>query len=419
MFDRDSWQEIAETLGRNRLRTGLTAFGVSWGIFLLVVLLGSGQGMSNGAKAGFGNMATNSFFLWSQRTSKPYKGTLQGRPVEMNLADAEAIRRLDGISIVAPRIQLGGFGSGGSVTRGGESRAFSVMGDFPEVFQIQPVRMLEGRQLNPLDVAEKRKVAMIGNRVAEVLFEKWEKPLGQTIRINGIEFHVVGTFESAQSGDRSEQDAETIYIPFTTFQQAYNGGGRVGWFSINAAPGYDASQVLEKTLALLRERHRVAPDDLRAFGSFDLAERFNQMNGLLGGINVLIWIVGIGTLAAGAIGVSNIMTIVVKERTAEIGLRRAIGARPFQIISQVSLEAILLTVLAGGAGLIVGVVLVEAIGFALESGGSPPQMFRQPGLTFSQAVFSLLVLVVAGLLAGIIPARRAVAVPPVEALRAE
>ena len=224
MFDRDSWQEIAETLGRNRLRTGLTAFGVSWGIFLLVVLLGSGQGMSNGAKSGFGNMATNSFFLWSQRTSKPYKGTLQGRPVEMNLADAEAIRRLDGISIVAPRIQLGGFGSGGSVTRGGESRAFSVMGDFPEVFRIQPVRMLEGRQLNPLDVAEKRKVAMIGNRVAEVLFEKWEKPLGQTIRINGIEFHVVGTFESAQSGDRSEQDSRTLGLRRRTNHNILNKG---------------------------------------------------------------------------------------------------------------------------------------------------------------------------------------------------
>ncbi len=419
MFDRDSWQEILEALGRNRLRTGLTAFGVSWGIFLLVILLGSGQGMANGAKSGFGNMATNSFFLWSQRTSKPYKGHLQGRPIEMDIGDAEALERLEGVRIVAPRTQLGGFQNGVSVTRNGEARAFSVMGDFPEVFEIQPVRVIEGRFLNALDIAEKRKVAMIGDRVGEVLFEKNEKPVGKSLRINGIDFQVIGLFESAQTGDRSEADSETIYIPFTTYQQAFNGRGRVGWFSIIAKDGYSASKLLEDSLALLRERHAVAPDDLRAFGSFDLAAQFNKMNGLLSGIGVLMWVVGIGTLAAGAIGVSNIMTIVVKERTAEFGLRRAIGARPLQIISQVSLEAILLTLLAGGAGLMVGVALTEGVGFLLESGGSPPAMFRQPGLTFAQAFTSLCILIFAGLVAGIIPARRAVAIPPVEALRAE
>ena len=419
MFDRDSWQEIAETLGRNRLRTGLTAFGVSWGIFLLVVLLGSGQGMANGAKSGFGGLATNSFFLWSQRTSKPYKGMLQGRAIEMNLGDAEALRRLEGVNIVALRTQLGGFGDAVAVTRGKESRAFSVMGDFPEVFEIQPVRMIEGRFLNALDIAEKRKVAVIGNRVRDVLFEKGEKPLGESVRINGIDFQVVGTFESKQSGDRADGDAETLYIPFTTYQQAFNGAGRVGWFSINARPGYSATRLLENSLALLKERHKVAPDDTRAFGSFDLAEQFGKMNGLLSGINILMWVVGIGTLAAGAIGVSNIMTIVVKERTAEIGLRRAIGARPAQIIRQVSLESILLTVASGGLGLMVGVVLIEGIGALLERGASPPAMFRHPGLSFGQASFSLLILVLAGLFAGIIPARRAVAVPPVEALRSE
>ena len=419
MFDRDSWQEIAETLGRNRLRTFLTAFGVSWGIFLLVVLLGSGQGMANGAKSGFGDMATNSFFLWSQRTSKAYKGLLQGRPIEMNLSDAAAIRRLPGVKVVAPRIQLGGFRGGASVTRNGQSRAFSVMGDFPEVFQVQPVKVTSGRLLNALDLADKRKVAAIGRRVVDVLFEKGEQPLGKYVRINGIDFQVIGTFDSLQPGGRGDEEAEFLYVPFTTYQQAFNGGGQVGWFSVTADPAHSASDLLATTLALLRERHSVAPDDLRAFGSFDLAEQFGKMNGLLIGINVLMWVVGIGTLTAGAIGVSNIMTIVVKERTAEIGLRRAVGARPHQIISQVSLEAILLTVLAGGGGLMVGVALLEGISYVLESGGSPPQMFRNPGLTFAQAVSSLAILVFAGMVAGIIPARRAVAVPPVEALRSE
>lgn len=419
MFDRDSWQEIAETLGRNRLRTGLTAFGVSWGIFLLVILLGSGQGMANGAKSGFGNMATNSFFLWSQRTSKAYKGMSQGRPIEMTMADADAIRRLPGVKVVAPRIQLGGFRGGASVTRNGQNRAFSVMGDYPEAFQIQPVDLLEGRYLNALDINDRRKVVMIGKRVVDVFFDKGEKAVGKMIRINGIDFQVIGTFASLQPGDRGNDDAETLYIPFTTYQQAFNGAGQVGWFSVTGADDYSASVLLEATLALLRERHKVAPDDLRAFGSFDLAKQFGKMNGLLVGINVLMWVVGIGTLTAGAIGVSNIMTIVVKERTAEIGLRRAVGARPRQIISQVSLEAILLTVLAGGGGLMVGVALLEGLSFLLERGGQAPAMFRNPGLTFAQAVSSLAILVFAGLLAGIIPARRAVAVPPVEALRSE
>jgi putative ABC transport system permease protein len=193
----------------------------------------------------------------------------------------------------------------------------------------------------------------------------------------------------------------------------------VGWFSVIAAADQNASELLQRTLTVLRERHKVAPDDLRAFGSFDLAAQFTKMNGLMVGIDFLMWVVGIGTLAAGAIGVSNIMTIVVKERTAEIGLRRAIGARPRHIISQVSLEAILLTVLAGGLGLMLGVLVMEGVSFALEAGGTPPQAFRQPGVTFAQASTSLAVLIFAGLLAGIIPARRAVAVPPVEALRAE
>jgi putative ABC transport system permease protein len=419
MFDRDAWQEIAETLGRNRVRTFLTAFGVSWGIFLLVVLLGSGQGMANGAKSRFGDMATNSFFLWSQRTSKPYKGHLQGRPIQMNLSDAEAIRRLPGVRVVAPRIQLGGFRSGANVTRNGESRAFSVMGDFPEVFLVSPVKVTGGRLINALDIADKRKVTVIGKRVVEVFFDKGEEPLGKFVRIGGIDFQVVGTFESLQPGGRGNEEAESLYVPFTTYQQAFNGAGQVGWFSVTADDSHSASVLLQTTLATLRERHSVAPDDLRAFGSFDLAQQFGKMNGLLIGINILMWVVGIGTLTAGAIGVSNIMTIVVKERTAEIGLRRAVGARPRHIISQVSLEAILLTVLAGGGGLMVGVALLEGISYLLESGGSPPQMFRNPGLTFAQAVSSLGILVLAGLLAGIIPARRAVAVPPVEALRSE
>ncbi|MFQ5526444.1 MAG: ABC transporter permease [Thermoanaerobaculia bacterium] len=419
MFDLDNWQEIYASLAKNRLRTALTAFGVFWGIFMLILLLGSGRGLENGVNADFSGSATNSFYVWTQRTSKPYRGLGPGRRFEMNNRDTEAIRReIPEAAVIAPRNQLGGFRGGNNVTRGIKAGAFSVMGDYPEINRIQPVRTIEGRFLNDYDLDGRRKVAVIGTRVREVLFEDGEEAIGDHVKINGVYFRVIGVFEPRTRGEQAIRDAETIYAPFTTFQTAFNWGDELGWYAITSAPGTSAAAVEEEVLALLKRRHRVHPDDTRAFGHWNTEEEFRKVQGLFGGIRMLIWIVGIGTLAAGVIGVSNIMLIVVKERTKEIGLRRAIGATPVGIVGQILLESIVLTGLAGYLGLLAGVGLVEGVRIGLETAGVNAQMFQNPGVSFGNATQALLILVVCGALAGMIPARRALAISPVEALHA-
>lgn len=419
MFDLDHWNEIRVSLARNKMRTALTAFGVFWGLFMLMAMLGSGNGLSNGAEAGFAGTSTNSFFMWGRRTTEPHRGLPAGRPVEMTNADYRALLdRLPEAETIAPRNQLGGYRDGTPVVRGARSGAFSIMGDYPAIRGIQSLRILQGRFLNPFDLEDRRKVAVIGTRVQEVLFEAGESPVGKSIEISGVYFRVIGVFSSYQTGERAEQDTQTIYVPFTTFQQAFNFGDRIGWFAITSRPGTPASVVEDKALTILKARHKVAPTDDRAIGHWNMEEEFNRLRGLLSGIQTLVWIVGIGTLAAGVIGVSNIMLIIVRERTKEIGVRRAIGATPVAITGQIVLEAALLTGAAGALGLMLGVALLEAVNALLQSGPGSP-MFRQPGVELGTALYALAILVVAGVLAGLMPAWRALQIQPVEALRSE
>jgi putative ABC transport system permease protein len=416
-FDPDHWREIVDVLRGNKTRTFLTAFGVFWGIFMLMVMLGSGNGLSNGVEAGFSDGATNSVFIWSQRTSKPWRGMPTGRAIQLDLADAAAIReQVQEAAVVCPRNQLGGWRGGNNVTRGTKAGAFSVMGDFPDIARIQSVRLVAGRFINPLDIEERRKVAVVGPRVVEVLFDKGEDPIGGHIRINGVYFNVVGVFKPPRSGHSRDDQAQSLFVPFTTFQSAFNYGDRVGWFAITSRPGASASVMEEKVLALLKERHRIAPDDQRALGHFNLEKEFGQIQGLFAGIRMLIWIVGIGTLAAGVIGVSNIMLVIVRERTNEIGVRRAVGATPVAIMLQVVYEALVLTCVAGYLGLVAGVGVIEVIARLVPAteGG----MFRNPEVSLAAALQTLVILVGAGVLAGLFPARRAVRMSPVEALRA-
>ena len=420
MFDRDSWYEIYASLANNRVRTALTAFGVFWGIFMLMLLLGSGEGLQNGTNASFSDGATNSFYVWTRRTTKPYRGLPPGRRFRLNNGDVEAVKRdVASADIVAPRNQLGGFSRGNNVSRGTKAGGFSVMGDFPEIRDIQNVRIDSGRFLNPLDLEEARKVAVVGTRVVEVLFEAGEEPLGDHIRINGVYFKVIGVHSPVSRGEQAMRDAETIHVPFTTFQRAFNVGDEVGWFAVTSQPSVPASVAEEEVLSLLAQRHRVHPDDTRAFGHWNTEEEYQKIQGLFGGIRVLIWIVGIGTLAAGVIGVSNIMLIVVKERTKEIGLRRAIGATPVGVTGQILLESIALTGLAGYLGLLAGVVLVEGARIGMAAANIEAQMFQNPGVSFGNAILALTILVGCGALAGLIPARRALAISPVEALHAQ
>jgi len=417
LVDRDHWREIYEALRGNKVRTFLTAFGVFWGIFMLMVMLASGNGLWNGVSQGFTGGATNSVYVWSQRTSKPWRGMPTSRSVQLDAGDAAAIRaQVSEAEIVCPRNQLGGFRGGNNVTRGTKAGAFSVMGDIPEIVLVQPVDIVSGRFLNRIDLVERRKVAVIGTRVREVLFGKNENPIDQAIRINGITFRVIGEFKPKRSdGDRNEE-TQTIFVPFTAFQSAFHYGDRVGWFALVSKPGTPASVVETRTLALLKERHRVAPDDARAFGHYNSEVDYNKISGLFVGIRALVWIVGIGTLAAGVIGVSNIMLVIVRERTNEIGVRRAVGATPFAITAQIIFEALILTTFAGYLGLVAGVGVVELIARAIAA--APSEMFQNPEVPFESALMTLAILVASGILAGLIPARRAVKISPVEALRA-
>jgi putative ABC transport system permease protein len=420
MFDLDRWQEIYHVLSKNKLRTFLTAFGVFWGIFMLVIMLGSGNGLQRGVTQNFGDMATNSVFIWTQQTTIPYKGFPRGRRYYFDNEDVVAIRHsIPEIKYLAPRLQAGGYMQTNNVIRGLKSGVFNIMGDYPAFNKIDPLNFIEGRFINDLDIKDKRKVAVIGSRVVDFLFMKDEKPVNQYIQIQGVYFQVIGIFTSKRTGEQANQENQNIYLPFTTLQQTYNYGNAVGFFSITSQDDIPVSVVEEKTIRLLKKRHSVAPADDAAVGHFNLKKEYDKMQGLFFGIRMLVWIVGTGTLLAGVIGVSNIMLVVVRERTKEIGIQRALGATPWKVISQIIMESVVLTTFAGYFGLATGVGLLELINFLLGSSGANTEMFVHPGIDFSVAITALTILVLCGAVAGMIPARRAVSVKPIDALRYE
>ena len=420
IFDRDRWQEIFSVLKKNKLRTFFTAFGVFWGIFMLIIMLGSGKGLSNGVKTGMGDMATNSMFMWTQRTTVPFKGFPRGRFYNFNNGDTQAlIDNIPEIEYIAPRIQ--GFNRSGdnNVVRAERTGNFRIQGDYPEYNLIDPVKMLKGRFINNLDITDERKVIVIGQRVYEEMFEPNENPIGEYLRISGVYFKVVGVCKSKKNDQQAEQENQQVFMPFTTLQKTYNYGDVVGWYSITAKKNVMVSTIEEKAKTLMKQRHSIAPDDDRAIGSANVEEEFKKMTNLFTGINTLIWIVGIGTLLAGMVGVSNIMMIIVKERTQEIGIQRALGASPASIISQIITESVFLTAVAGYVGLVIGVVLIEAVNYMLISTNASTGMFSNPSVDFAVAIKALVVLIISGAVAGMIPANRAVSIKPIDALRSE
>ena len=418
IFDRDNWQEIFHSLKQNKLRTFLTAFGVFWGIFLLLIMLGASTGLQNGAMDNFSNRATNSLYIWTRPTTIPYKGFPIGRRFYFDNDDIEALRQnIPEIQHLGPRNQAGGHRGVTNVIRGLKDGAFSINGDYPEYRHIQLLKITTGRFINDLDMRDRRKVAVIGTRVHEVLFEEEEDPLGEYILVRGVYFKVVGVFTTNSEGDQAEEETQTIFIPFSTFQHAFNYGKRVSWFSITSQPHVPASEVEKKAIALLAERHQVSPDDKNAFGRYNVEKEYRKMVNLFKGIRILTWFVGIFTLIAGVIGVSNIMLIIVKERTREIGIRRAIGATPFNIITQIMTESVLLTALSGYIGLFTGVVIIELVARVLTATSTKADYFKNPEIDFRVAIASLSILVICGALAGLIPSRKAVSIKPVEAIR--
>ncbi|MDC6384139.1 ABC transporter permease [Flagellimonas taeanensis] len=418
MFNKDRWREILEVLTSNVWRTIFTAFGVCWGIFILIVLLAAGKGLENGIKQDFGDTATNTMFMWTRATTKAYEGLPQGRGFNFKISDVQAIRdNVPNLRFISPRNQLGGFGGNNNVVKGIRTGAFNVYGDYPEIINQDPMAVTSGRFINYNDIDEKRKVAVIGLGVKNDLYEKDEEVLGSYIKIQGVNFMVIGTYKKNNSGGGEEGQKE-IFVPFTSFSQAFNQGENVGWMAITANDGSSISQLKDKIIDEMKKRHKVHPDDNRAIGYFDLYEQYNRVESLFGALKAVAYIVGIMVLLSGIIGVSNIMLIVVKERTKEIGIRRALGEQPWSIKKQILMESIFLTIISGMVGIIFGSLVIYGINSLLDSVG-PVDMFMSPSVSVGVVTGALIILMVSGLLAGFIPAQSAIRVRPIEALRTE
>ena len=415
MFDVDKWHEIFLSLGRHKLRTFLTAFGVFWGIFLLLILLGVNKGLENGVYAQFGGSLVNRFALWGGQTRIAHRGLNAGRSVELTLDDAYAIR--DAIPRVEYVTATAGLWGEYTVSYRKKNGSFSVNGDLPEVFQMRHLTMRDGRFFNRRDVAEKRKVAVIGAKVASLLFEQ-ETPVGKFLAIKHVNFLIIGVFDVSGIGN-PQRATERIYLPLTTLQAAFSQGNRVWSIQVAVNPQTPVTQTEARAKALLRRRHFAAPDDEDAVGSWNASEEFDKLQALFRGVKTFMWIVGIGTILAGVIGVSNIMLIIVTERTKEIGIRKALGATPWSLTSLILQESIFLTGVAGYIGLVASVGMLEGATYLMERFGAQNEFFSHPEIDMRLALIASGILVAAGTLAGYFPARTAANINPIEALRSE
>jgi putative ABC transport system permease protein len=410
MLRLDTWQEILDTVRKNKLRTALTGFSVAWGILILVVLLGSGQGLAHGVEYGFRDDAVNSIWMRSGQTSVPYKGLRPGRNVQFTNADYEVIRdAVPGVEHITARFFIRG---NLTVAYGSQTSSFDVRSVHPDHQYLEKTIMQEGRFLSPLDLREYRKVAVIGTRVHEMLF-RGAPAIGKYLKINGVPFQVVGIF----TDEGGEGELEKIYLPITTSQRTFSGANRIAMVMLTVGDaGVDESTAIADDLKnRMAERHDFDPADERAISLNNGVVNFQRFVSLMAGIRSFVWVIGIGTLLAGVVGVSNIMMIAVKERTREIGVRKAIGATPWSVLGLVLQEAVLITAVAGYVGLVLGVLVLEA----MARGISGSDFFRNPEVHFGVAVSATVLLVFAGAVAGFFPARRAAAVRPVEALREE
>lgn len=410
LFDRDTWQELYDSISKNKVRSILTMVGVWWGILLLIGLLGSARGIENSFNRLFGDFATNSVFIWSQSTSKPFKGFQEGRRVRLTLTDVRKIEEnVEGIEFVVPRNQNRSL-----VVRNLLSGTFNIAGDYPLLDKVQKKKLIYGRFINQNDIDENKKTVVISEDIYKQLFEKDVNPIGKYIRINNINFTVIGMFDS---GNINMGPSSDIHIPFTTFQQIYNQGQKIGWMIITGKPEYDIKQIELDTKLLLKNIHRIHPEDERAFGSFNLGKAFGRMTGFLKGMQFLTWFVGIATLIAGVFAIGNILLITVKERTKEIGVRRALGATPFEIKRQIVVEAVFLTLVAGLFGIISGGWILIAMDKFLGQGDDA--VFVNASVSISVVFIALVILIILGTLIGLIPAYKATSVKPIEALREE
>ena len=421
MFDIDNINEIWQTIARNKTRSLLTAFGVFWGIFILVILLACGNGFDNGLRSQIEGFATNSTFLITTPTTEAYKGYQKGRNWDVNMSDIEAIeKKIKGVDKVSPIFSQWTYNGENNVFYGTKGGNFSLKGVIPNYNEIDRCKVLYGRFINETDIVEARKVCVLGKKAYEDIIGTDKNPLGLMIKANGIYYHVVGVIEAYNNKvSISGSINETIILPLTTMQIAYNTGDKFDFFMFTTARGYNTKDLQTEVKNLLRERHDISPTDEGAFVCFDFEEMFTMFEYLFLGIKILIWIVGIGTLLSGVVGVSNIMLVTIKERTREIGVRRALGAKPSIIIRQVMAESLLLTILAGIVGLVLGVAIMAVVSGFVGNTPSDDVMFLDPQIGFGAAIAASIIVILSGLLAGVLPAIRAIQIKAIDAIREE
>lgn len=419
MFDLDSWNEIWVTITRNKLRSILTGFGVFWGILMLVILIGGGNSFEGGLTKQFAGFASNSSFYSSDRTSEAYKGFRKGRSWDMNTRDLELIReKAITVEYISPN--LFGGSSDKNVVNGQKSGSYMTRGVYREAFFIETQNVLSGRIFNQLDIDDKRKVCVIGKQVYETLFDKGEVAEGKYLRVNGVYFQVIGVISPRSNAHIGGDPEETVFIPFSTMQIAFNQGDKIHFLACTTKPGYDVSETEEEVKQILRAAHSIAPTDEKAVWSMNIAKQFQIFDMLFLGVSILIWIVGLSTLMSGMIGISNIMLVTVKERTREIGVRRALGAKPVTILVQILSESFVLTFLAGIIGLFAGIAVLEIINSVLEDYFlAESNIFIETYISFNVAIAALIILLFSGVLSGIIPAMRALKIKAIDALRDE
>ncbi len=412
MFDLDRWEEIWQTISRNRKRSIMTAFGVFWGIFMLTIMLGAGLGLKNALFSQLGDMSVNSCFVWGGRTSIPYKGLPSGRYWQFENEDLAAIKKQ------VPNVRSVGsviWGSEYKFSRNDKKGDYSLVGYNPDFQQISPQPIRFGRFFNEIDMEQQRKVCILTEQVWLDLFPGGEDPVGSTIRMNNMYLTVIGMIKVPDRGFRFHGD-KSVLMPVSTMQQMYNMGHKLHSVAVAANDDADIKEVETNIKQLVFARHTISPDDTKAVYSQNLGEQVNKFNSLFGGIGTLTWIVGIGTLLAGLVGVSNIMLVIVRERTQEIGVRRALGARPRIIISQIMSESFVLTFVAGIFGLALAVALLSGAESVLTASAGRP---IRPQISFGTGMLSMTVLILGSLLAGILPASRALRIKPVDAIREE
>jgi len=420
LFKKDTWQEIYYSLRNNKLRTFLTMIGVGWGMFLYVSLLGAAKGMENGFDKLFSGFATNSIFLWAQKTSIPYDGFPKGREVHLNLSDMEMLKRkVTAIDYISPQNARGSFTGtpGESMSRNGKNGTYSLTGDYSVGNKISEKKLIFGRYINDADVQGNKNVVVIGEEIYKNFFDakKKEDPVGKQVNIKGIFFNVIGVFR-VKKGGGFEND-RTAFIPLSTYTKMYNAGEQIDMFAIVSKPNANVNGVEEDVKQVLKNKNKVSPEDTNAFGSFNLGKEFKKLTGFLTGMQLLTIIVGTLTILAGVIAISNILLITVKERTKEIGIRRALGAKPSEVRNQILLESVVITLSSGILGFMCGIFVLIILNVVTQNQDDFP--FYNPTVNYGNVFGAMAVMVILGLIIGMIPAQRAVKIRPIEALRSE